>query len=88
MKTIESSNSSVTIKISRTEFENLSKALCMAFYMLVGARDGGVVKLTDHERKIGAAFSRKIQNLLRHLTRIAIQKGWLPDDDEEEDIDA
>ena len=82
MKLIESTKTTVTLKLSRTEFEHLSMMMGMVLSLLVGARDG-VVQLTGAERKIGAAFVPKIQNLLQRWTRIALENGWLEDDDYE-----
>lgn len=85
MKLVESSKTPVTLKLSRTEFESLSLMFGMVLFMLVGARDG-VVQLTDAERKIGAAFVPKIQNLFQRLNRIAFENGWIEDDDEDDDL--
>jgi hypothetical protein len=82
LKVTQSDLRTVTLRLSRTEFENLSKVLCMTIYMLVGARQDGILRLSDDERKTGEAFLPKIHSLLRSFTRIAIQKGWLDDEEE------
>jgi hypothetical protein len=83
MKVVESNNRSVTLQLSRTEFENLSKALSMAIYLLVGARTGKPIPITVAEQKTAEVFLPKIQNLFQKVTQIALQNGWLDEDEDE-----
>jgi hypothetical protein len=74
----------VTLKFSRTEFQDLSRALGMTFYLLVGASDGKPI--TAAEQETAETFLPKIQRLFNALTRILDKQGWL-DDDQDDDIE-
>jgi hypothetical protein len=80
MKIIETTNKSATLRFSRDDFQDVYRTLCIAAYMLTAAREKAL-KLTDKELEIGTAFLPKIQQLLDEFTKIAIENGWIADDE-------
>jgi hypothetical protein len=80
MKLTQSNARSVTLKFSRSEFQNLSKAIVVALWTLVGARVGKPIPVTDLERQMAEVLLPKLHRLFDRITRIEIENGWRDDD--------
>jgi hypothetical protein len=72
MKVIQSSNSSVTVKLSRSEVDYLLRAAGIALYTL-------------SEQPVNyksQPFLPKVQAVFNALRRIVSDKGWLDDEED------